>query len=153
MSRTSSHLRNALVSVSPTYVIMHVDDDDEAVYALPPKATNTKVHSSNAPGAYGSTTSYPTNLSINSHSSSCLSQQRRKLFRDVWLRVPCSPDTDATQQSSSHAADIDATRQWCTHRPRLHWNSHFQKLSYRFYLGLVFYIILHWINLPKHVYL
>ena len=87
MSRTSSHLRNALVSVSPTYVIMHVDDDDEAVYALPPKATNTKVHSSNAPGAYGSTTLYPRNLSINSHSSSCLSQQRKKLLRDVWVSV------------------------------------------------------------------
>ena len=83
MSRTSSHLLNALVSVSCTYVTMHVDADDEAIYALPPRATNTKVHSSNAPGAYGSTTSYPTNLSINSHSSLCLSQQRRKLFRDV----------------------------------------------------------------------
>ena len=87
MSRTLSHLRNALVSVSPTYVSMHVDDDDEAVYALPPKATNTKVHSSNAPGAYGSTTLYPRNLSINSHSSSCLSQQRKKLLRDVWVSV------------------------------------------------------------------
>ena len=39
MSRTSSHLRNALVSVSRTYVIMHDDDDDEAVSVLrtPPR--------------------------------------------------------------------------------------------------------------------
>ena len=36
MSRTSSHLRNALVSVSCTYVTMHVDDDDEAISCLPP---------------------------------------------------------------------------------------------------------------------
>ena len=83
MSRNYSHLSNALVSVSYTYVTMYVDTDDEAIYALPPRATNTKVHSSNAPSAYGSTTPCPTILSINSHSSSCLSQQRRKLLRYV----------------------------------------------------------------------
>ena len=53
MSRTSSHPRNALVSVSRTYVTMYVDDDDEAISVLrtPPRATNTKIHYSNAPGA------------------------------------------------------------------------------------------------------
>ena len=41
---------------------MQVEADGEAICTLPPRATNNKIHSSNAPGAYGSTTSYPTNL-------------------------------------------------------------------------------------------
>ena len=89
MSRTSSHLRNALVSVSCTYVTMHIDDDDEAIYALPPRGTNTKVHSSNAPGAYGSTTSYPTNLSINSRPSSCFSRHGSSSWSDSNIHFSC----------------------------------------------------------------
>ena len=68
---------------------MQVEADGEAIYTLTPRATNTKVHSSNAPGAYGSTTSYPTNLSINSRSSTCLIRHGSSPWSDSNIYFSC----------------------------------------------------------------